>query len=112
MRFRRPDSPRSQLILYLAIGGVLALAAAAVLTIWLRARSVASAPAQDEADEGTGEIAHRADADFPEGGVTTMDDRPVDTGAFVPGLHRDASETIRAVRARDRRRGDVLPQAV
>ena len=33
MRFRRPDSPRSQLILYLAIGGVLALAAAAVLTI-------------------------------------------------------------------------------
>ncbi len=80
MRFRRPDSPRSQLILYLAIGGVLALAAAAVLTIWLRARSMASAPAQDEADEGTGEIAHRADADFPEGGVTTMDDRPVDTG--------------------------------
>ena len=80
MRFRRPDSPRSQLILYLAIGGVLALAATAVLTIWLRARSVASASAQDEADEGTGEIAHRADADFPEGGVTTMDDRPVDTG--------------------------------
>ena len=31
-------------------------------------------------EENTGQIAHRADVDFPEGGVTTMDDRPVDTG--------------------------------
>ena len=62
--------------------GVLALVTAIVvaLAIWLNVRRPTSLPLQGEADEGTGQIANRADADFPEGGVTTMDDRPVDTG--------------------------------
>ena len=109
MRFWRPDSPRLQLILYLAVGGVLVLAAAAVLTIWLRARPVESVPGQDKADEGSGEIAHRADVDFPEGGVTTMDDRPVDTGyrfrhvrlfpACIAMLLKPSAQSVRVIGA-------------
>ena len=64
-----------------AVGGILvALVVAGVLVFWLIARKAPPAPMQEETDEGDGQIVHRAGDDFPEGGVTTMDDRPVDTG--------------------------------
>ena len=110
MKIRLPDSPRAHLILYLSIGGVLVLAASAVLTVWLCTRRAPTASASEassseasaeeasasdaqdstasageaknanEPEKVSGQITHREDVDFPEGGVTTMDDRPVDTG--------------------------------
>ena len=53
-----------------------AVVIASAVAIWLNVRRPSLLPLQDETDEGTGQIANRADADFPEGGVTTMDDRP------------------------------------
>lgn len=91
--------------------GVLALVTAivVVLAIWLNVRRPSSLPLQDEMNEGTGLIAHRADADFPEGGVTTMDDRPVDTGyrfrhvRLFPGciamLLKPSAQSVRVVGA-------------
>ena len=64
--------------------GLLALALVLVaVAIWLRTHRAPIKPVPQDpetAEEGTGQLAHRADVDFPEGGVTTMDDRPVDTG--------------------------------
>lgn len=58
---------------------ILALAAvAAPLVVWLcvgRSQPSSSVAGKDERG-----LAHREDADFPEGGVTTLDGRPVDTG--------------------------------
>ena len=81
MRMDGSESPGPQLFRFLIVGGTLAaVVGVGVLFIWLLAHKGQPAPAAAEADEGSGQIAHRADADFPEGGVTTMDDRPVDTG--------------------------------
>ncbi len=58
--------------------GIFALVVAAVaLMAWwcVRTQSVPSGAEKEEKG-----LAHRDDADFPEGGVTTMDGRPVDTG--------------------------------
>ena len=93
--------------------GLLALALVLVaVAIWLRVRrattdSVLRPP--ETAEEGTGQLAHRADADFPEGGVTTMDDRPVDTGyrfrhvrlfpACISMLLKPAAQSARVVGA-------------
>ena len=63
------------------VGGMLAaVVVASAVAIWLNMRRLPPFPSHDAAEEGAGQITHRADADFPEGGVTTMDDRPVDTG--------------------------------
>ncbi len=93
MKIRLPDSPRAHLILILAIGGVLVLAVAAVLAIWLCTRRAPTAPASEaEGSPASAETAEKANApekgsgqiirhkDVSAGGVTTMDDRPVDTG--------------------------------
>ena len=91
-----------------------ALVGAILLAVWLGTRSTPAEVASDEpaaepAEKGTGQIAHRADADFPEGGVTTMDDRPVDTGyrfrhvrqfpACIAMLLRPAVQSARVVGA-------------
>ena len=83
MKIDRSIPPGSQTFRFFVIGVTLAVVVgAAVLAIWLLVRKPPSAPsaAPEETDEGSGQIAHRADADFPEGGVTTMGERPVDTG--------------------------------
>ena len=79
MTAERTDSPRLRTRGLVAAGGALALVVVAWV-VWLAVRRVPPAPASETEAEGTGTIVHRADADFPEGGVTTMDDRPVDTG--------------------------------
>ena len=86
-----------------------AVVIASAVAIWLNVRRPTSLPLQGEADEGTGQIANRADADFPEGGVTTMDDRPVDTGyrfrqvRLFPGciamLLKPSAQSVRVVGA-------------
>ncbi len=85
MKIDRSISPGSQLFRFLVIGGTLAMVVgAAVLAIWLIVRkpppAPPSVPPPEQAGGGSGQIAHRDDADFPKGGVTTMDERPVDTG--------------------------------
>ena len=92
------------------VGGMLAaVVIASAVAIWLNVRRPTSLPLQGEADEGTGQIANRVDADFPEGGVTTMDDRPVDTGyrfrqvRLFPGciamLLKPSAQSVRVVGA-------------
>ena len=85
MKIDRSTSAGSQIFRLLVVGGMLAVVlGAAVLVIWLLVRKSPPAPppatAPAGADEGSERIVHRTDANLPEGGVTTMDDRPVDTG--------------------------------
>lgn len=72
---------RSSALLPAIAVAVAAVAAATGLSLWWFSRPGAkSAPAATDSVEGERKIERRADADFPEGGVTTMDARPVDTG--------------------------------
>lgn len=72
-----------------------ALMGAIMLAVWLGTRRASTELTSDDPmteestteamtsgaeKEETGQIEHRMDKDFPEGGITTMDDRPVDTG--------------------------------
>ena len=58
---------------------IFALAAASAIAVaWWCVRNAQSAPSGADKEENG--FAHKDDADFPEGGVTTMDGRPVDTG--------------------------------
>ena len=96
-----------------------ALMGAILLAVWLETRRFSTELTSDEptsetatsetAKEGTGQIEHRMDKDFPEGGITTMDDRPVDTGyrfrhvrlfpACIAMLLKPSAQSVRVVGA-------------